>query len=78
MELNQLKVIFDSGALKSAVVTVEVLGKGYNLMFEGKDGKKYMMTKQRSDSHEPRPFKTIDAAVGNASKIGFKNIRVQL
>jgi hypothetical protein len=48
------------------------------LTFTDKENKTLMMTAQRSDSREPRLFKSLDAAVGNANKIGFKKIQVEL
>jgi hypothetical protein len=78
MELNQLKVVFDSGALKSAVVAPMPMEKGYMLIAKDKQNKDHVMTAQRTDKHEPRVFKSIDAAVANASKIGFREVVVKL
>lgn len=80
MELNQLKTIFDSGGLKSVVVTPIEMKKGYLLIFKDKESNNHIMTSQRSDKlkHEPRVFKTIDAAIANANKIGFKKMAVEL
>lgn len=78
MELNQLKAVFDAGSLKSAVITLAALEKGYSIIFIDRKNKVINMTSQRSDSHSPRVFKSIDAAVANARKIGFKEVVVQL
>lgn len=78
MELNQLKVVFDAGSLKSAVITLAALEKGYNITFIDRKNKVINMTAQRSDSHDPRVFKSIDAAVANAAKVGFKKVTVEL
>lgn len=79
MKLDQLKTTFDSGGLTSAIVTpIEFTNDCYMLIINDKANKKHIMTSQRSKSHEPRVFKSIDAAVENASKIGFKKITVQL
>ena len=78
MELKELKIIFDSGALKSAVVTTVPMKTGYMLIVKDNKNKDNMMTAQRSGKHEPRVFKSIDAAVSNAEKIGFKEIHVDL
>jgi hypothetical protein len=77
MKLEQLKTAFDLGGLKSAVITTVPMGAGYMLIVKDKD-KRHMMTTQRSDKHEQRVFKSIDAAVANAEKIGFKEINVDL
>lgn len=78
MELKELKVIFDTGALKSAVVTPAAMEKGYMLIVKDRANKEHIMLAQRSEKHEPRIFKSIDAAINNASKVGFKEIKVVL
>jgi len=79
MEFKQLKVAFRTGGLKSATVTYAPMQRGcYILIVQDKDNNKHVMRAQRSDEHEARVFKSIDAAVANASKIGFKTITVQL
>lgn len=78
MELNQLKSVFESGGLLSIVVAPLPLEKGYMLIVTNKAKNKHIMTAQRSNSHEPRKFKTIDAAVANAVKIGFREVTVEL
>lgn len=78
MELNQLKTAFDTGGLKSVVVAPVPMEDGYMLIVKDKQNNEHIMTAQRSDKHEPRVFKSIDAAVGNASKIGFRKMGVEL
>mgnify|MGYP007087008654 CR=1 FL=1 len=78
MNLDQLKTTFDNGGLTSAIVTPIEFTKSYMLIINNRANKKCIMTAQRSKSHEPRAFKSIDAAVASASKIGFKKITVQL
>lgn len=78
MELNQLKIAFDSGALKSAVITLAAMENGYSVLFISIKNKVINMTKQRSDKDEPRVFKSIDAAVANIEKVGFKEIKIKL
>lgn len=78
VELNQLKMVFDSGGLNNVVVTPIEMKKGYMLIFKDKEKNNHIMTTQRSDKHEPRVFKSIDAAVANASQIGFKKVSVEL
>ncbi|OUR62478.1 plasmid replication protein RepB [Colwellia sp. 39_35_sub15_T18] len=78
MELNQLKSVFESGGLLSIVVAPLPLGKGYMLIIKDKVKKNHVMTTQRADSHQPREFKSIDAAIANAAKIGFREMAVDL
>lgn len=78
MELNQLKVVFDTGSLKSAVITLAAMQNGYNVLFIDMKGKAINMTAQRSKDEKPRIFKTIDAAVANIEKVGFKKILITL
>ena len=78
MELNQLKVVFDTGSLKSAVITLAAMQNGYSVLFIDRNNNVINMTKQRSDKDEPRIFKSIDAAVANIEKVGFKEIKIKL
>jgi hypothetical protein len=78
MELKELKIIFDSGALKNAVVTPVPMADGYNVHFMDSKNKVINMTAQRCKKEEPRIFKSIDAAVANIKKVGFKNIQIAL
>jgi hypothetical protein len=78
MELNELKILFDSGALKSVVITNAPMKYGYIIIFTDKVNKDHFMTTQRSGQYEPRVFKSIDAAVANSRKIGFKEMQVIL
>ena len=78
MEIKDLKVLFDNGALKSATVANEMMGVGYIVVFDAKDkSQQYHISGQRTKG-EPRVFKTIDAAVKNAYDIGFRRITVSL
>ncbi|WP_370256179.1 plasmid replication protein RepB [Marisediminitalea sp.] len=78
MEIKDLKVLFDNGALKTVTVTKEMMGAGYVVVFDAKDkSKQYHISGQRTKG-EARVFKTIDAAVKNAHDIGFRNITVSL
>ncbi len=76
MEILELKSIFDNGGLVSASVCRAPMGKGFILIVKSKSKKDIAMTSQRDDS--PRTFKSMDAAVRNAEKIGFKKIMVDL
>ena len=78
MEIKDLKILFDNGALITATITNQILDNGYIVIFEAKDkSKKYHISGQRTQG-EPRVFKTIDAATRNAREIGFKNISISL
>ncbi|WP_281870244.1 hypothetical protein [Vibrio nigripulchritudo] len=70
MQIKDLKLLFDAGSLKKAVVCQSPMGKGYLLMCD-----KHVMQAQRGGE---RVFKTIDAAVESASKVGFASVEVQL
>lgn len=78
MELNQLKEVFDAGSLKSAVITLAAMQKGYNVLFINTKDKAISMTAQRSVDESPRVFKTLDAAAASIEKVGFKKIQITL
>jgi len=73
MELKELKNVFDAGGLKSAVVTSAVMGEGFIVIVTDSNKKQHTMSAQRSDS-QPRVFKSIGAAITNATKIGFREV----
>mgnify|MGYP005988591051 CR=1 FL=1 len=77
MELFELKNVFDAGGLKSAVVTPAPLEDGYVVMVMDTKKKSHVMSAQRSDS-QPRVFKSITAAISNATKIGFREVLFKL
>jgi len=78
MELKQLQVVFDAGGLKSATIASAPMGAGYILIVKDVHKKEHMMTSQRDETQQPRVFKSIDAAVANAAKIGFRELKVVL
>ena len=78
MELKELKVIFDNGGLKSVTIKRAPLMQGYILIAVNANKDVHVMTSQREESNVPRAFKTIDAAVSNAQKIGFQKVTVDL
>lgn len=78
MELKELKIIFDNGGLKSATIKKAPLMNGYILIIETTNKNVHVMTAQREDSNIPRAFKSIDAAISSAKKIGFQRITVDL
>lgn len=78
MELKELKIIFDNGGLKSAIIKKAPLMNGYILIVETTNKNTHVMTAQREESNVPRAFKSIDAASANAQKIGFQIIKLDL
>ena len=78
MELKEMQTAFDAGGLVSVTVVRAVLVGGYMLSVKTKKGSDHPMTSQRDTKGHPRGFKTIDAAVANARKIGFTKITVEL
>jgi hypothetical protein len=78
MELKEMQVAFDAGGLISVTVFRAPLVGGYMLSVKTKKGSDHPMTSQRDTKGHPRGFKTIDAAVANARKVGFTKITVVL
>lgn len=76
MELNELKVLFDNGGLKTVTIKRAPLMNGYILIVKTVNKNVHVMTSQREESNTPRAFMTIDAAAANAQKIGFKKISI--
>ncbi len=75
LELRELKLLFDAGALKSATIVSAPLSEGYQLLLSGKNA--HHAFKGQRDEHT-RTFKTIDAAAKSARNIGFKTVTLQL
>jgi len=78
MELKEMQTAFDTGGLVSITVVRAPLVGGYILIVKTKNGRHHPMTSQRDTKGTPRGFKTIDAAVANARKVGFTKITVEL
>ncbi|MEZ9010267.1 MULTISPECIES: hypothetical protein [Vibrio] len=77
MEQRDLEIRFAAGELTKAVVVPEVFGDNWNLMFVGKKkSDQYYVTLQRSETL--RGFKTTDAAIGVARKVGFLSVSVEM
>lgn len=70
MQIRDLIVLFDGGALKKAKVIQSPMRDGYLLMVD-----KHVLQAQRGGD---RLFKSIDAACESALKIGFKRVEVCL
>jgi hypothetical protein len=77
MELSELKCAFDAGGLKSVLVTPAPLSEGYMIITTDSNRKQKIMTSQRCNE-EPRIFKSISAAITNATKIGFREVLFKL
>ncbi|NQZ87424.1 MAG: plasmid replication protein RepB [Colwellia sp.] len=77
MELNELKNVFDAGGLKSVVVTSSWMGEGFEVIVTDNKNKQHTMSAQRSDG-EARVFKSISAAITNATNIGFREVLFKL
>jgi hypothetical protein len=78
MEIKDLKVLFDNGALKAVTITKEMMGSGYVVVFDAKDKSQQYHISGQYTKGEPRVFKTIDAAVKNGYDIGFRSVTVSL
>lgn len=61
---------FQNGYLQSFLIIREQLGDGWQMIFIGANGEKSTLV----DAHDKRMrvFKTIDAALREAGRIGFK------
>jgi hypothetical protein len=77
MELNELKNVFDAGGLKSAIVTSATMQRGYIVIVTDSKKKEHVLSAQRSDS-QARVFKSITAAITNATNIGFREVLFKL
>ena len=77
MEIKTAKMMFDAGVYKSAVINRMPMSDGYMLTMNGTGKVRDILTGQRTGD-APREFSSIDAAVANAEKIGFKTVTVDL
>ena len=73
MQLNELKILFDSGTLKSCLIVRYMLSNEWCVQVEKKSGSPVMMNAQRVS---PRRFKSLDAAYKAASELGFRKVMV--
>jgi len=48
VEIKDLKVLFDNGGLKKAVITKNIMGVGYIVLFIAKDNKNHTISGQRT------------------------------
>lgn len=77
MDLQAMRKLFQTGALKDAVISPAPMEKGsWVLMTIRLDGKKEMMTLARSD--EAKIYKSLDAVRADAERVGFREVRLQV
>jgi hypothetical protein len=73
MKEAELRLLFDSGLLKSVTVCRHPMVDSWMLQFERKKGDSIFLDSQRLS---PRSFKTLDAAFQIAHDIGFEQVTV--
>jgi hypothetical protein len=73
----ELKILFENGVLKKAIIFNSEMQNGFNVMFEKSKGLEYYGMRLQRDK-APRLFKSIDGAVAACKKIGFRIIEVNL
>lgn len=74
MQIKDFKLLFPTGDLVKAEVVPAPMASGFNLFFYRKGRK----TPEVVDAQRGgiRKFSTIDTAVANAAKVGFKSVAV--
>jgi hypothetical protein len=74
MNLEQAKLVFqNSGLLSASAVKAPMQENTWHLQLNQRSGANCVLQAARGGE---RNFKTIDAAVGAAEQIGFKNVLV--
>jgi len=73
MQEQAIKILFDSGDVKSVTIVRNVLGEGWCLQFGRKSIDPILLDSQRAS---PRIFKTLDSASVVAQRIGFREMKV--
>lgn len=74
MQIKDFKLLFSTGDLVKAEVVPAPMESGFNLFFYRKGRKApEAVEAQRGGT---RNFTTIDTAVANAAKVGFKSVSV--
>lgn len=77
LDTKEAIILFDAGALKEAVAVPHPMRSelGYNLFLRPKVGSSpYVLAAQRDPI---RLFKTADAVISTAKKIGFRTIKFE-
>ncbi len=73
---REIKLLFRTGHLQSCRALPVSMVRGWNLKFRTRDNQEEILTLQRSGTE--REFKTLDAAVAVARRIGFEWLNVEL
>lgn len=82
MKQAQLKMLFDSGAVKNPVITHAVMSEKWQMMFdvvEKKEGSKAVTTTVVLESKRgnTREFSTVEAAIKLLKEMGFATVSVK-
>lgn len=73
MQESELRILFDSGDLKTAAIVNVPMSRDWCLQFTRKNGQEVLLDSQRVT---PRRFKTLDAAFSSALSLGFRQAKV--
>lgn len=76
MDQKELKIRFDAGYHKEALITSAPMSGGYHAAVKGKGY--WVMVASARKPKEPREFKSIDAAMSALESIGFKKAVIEL
>ncbi|PSU13848.1 hypothetical protein C9J03_05350 [Photobacterium gaetbulicola] len=78
LQLKEVKLLFDAGVYKEALVTRALMQDGYNLHLIGvKKSDNTCLSSQRASS-EAKTFRSADAAISAAKDIGFRELKFVL
>jgi hypothetical protein len=76
IDTKEAIILFDAGALKTATAVKTPLGNGWVLLITAKQRTEpYRLAAQREDT---RVFKSADAVLATAKKIGFQQIKFEI
>lgn len=73
MQESEVKLLFETGDLKEALITSYPMKEGWCLQFNRKRGNAVALDAQRVS---PRLFKTLDSAFSVAKRVGFREVKV--
>jgi hypothetical protein len=82
MRLDQLRLLFDAGNLKSAEIVPAPMEPGpvprWCCQFDQRNGVKVSLelNRKRHGSHQVRIFNTLDAAFSACRSVGFLEVKV--
>jgi hypothetical protein len=74
MELNEVRLEYEAGRLKEAIIEPSGAGNGWVLMFKEENDEIVRLT---THGGTDRLFKSLDAATKMAADIGFKEAHVE-